>query len=126
VDHFRGSAEHQNMGIQPGQLLDAFCRNIKTFGLADRIEVQVMDTVEAVPRFAPESIDLLLVDAAHDYESVRLDLTNWYPKVKPGGYLVCDDYAPNFWPVVVRAIESMGLQGQEIAPALWGHIKPRP
>jgi predicted O-methyltransferase YrrM len=126
VDHFRGSEEHREMGLEPSGLLEAFCDNIRAFRLADRVEVLAMTTAQAARRFEADSLDLLLVDAAHDFESVRADLTTWYPKLKPGGYLVCDDYAPNFWPGVVRAIESLGLQGQEIAAALWAHVKPRP
>ena len=37
-------------------------------------------------------IDVLVVDAAHDYESVKQDLADWLPKMRPGGTVLCHDY----------------------------------
>lgn len=53
------------------------------------------------------------VDGGHDYESVRADLYNYWPKVKQGGLLMGDDYDTNPAYGVKRAVnefcEDLGL-----------------
>ena len=123
VDHFEGSEEHRTMQLDLSNLFQSFQKNIAAFGVQDRIRVLRMSTVEAAGQFATGSVDLILLDAAHDYESVKTDLEHWYPKLKPGGALFCDDYEPA-WPGVQRAVEAVGLKGEVVARALFFHRKP--
>jgi predicted O-methyltransferase YrrM len=124
VDHFQGSEEHKISNIDVSNLLAEFTRNIEQFGVKDKISALSMTTTEAAAKFDPESLDLVLVDAAHDYDSVKADLLHWYPKIKPGGILLCDDYEPG-WPGVMRAVKTVGLEGTVIAESLWMHQKPK-
>lgn len=39
-----------------------------------------------------DSVDLILIDGDHSYKGVTDDLEFWVPKVKSGGYVICDDY----------------------------------
>jgi len=39
-----------------------------------------------------ESLDLIHIDAGHDYTSVYFDLKYWFPKVKKGGIISGHDY----------------------------------
>jgi hypothetical protein len=39
-----------------------------------------------------EPIDLLFIDADHDYEAVRADLCAWMPKLIPNGWLFLHDW----------------------------------
>ena len=123
VDHFQGSEEHRKMNLDLSGMLAAFKHNIERFGVKDRVRILAMSTSQAAGHFAPETVDLMLLDSAHDYESVRTDILEWYPKLKPGGLFFCDDYHPN-WPGVVQAVQSVGLPGELAAPALWLHRKP--
>lgn len=129
VDTFEGTI------ISPGQTrpprpdvvrtnLACLNENLLRFGVSDRVRVFVSTTHAASGRFAPDSLGLLFIDAGHDYENVRQDLVDWYPKLAPGGFLVCDDYVSE-WPGVQRAIDESGLPGDLIAPSLWMHRKPR-
>tara|TARA_B110000495_G_scaffold93146_1_gene80496 strand:- start:1786 stop:3237 length:1452 start_codon:yes stop_codon:yes gene_type:complete len=43
-------------------------------------------------QFKDKSLDLVYVDAAHDYNSVREDILTWLPKIKLGGYIAGHDY----------------------------------
>lgn len=57
---------------------------------------------EAKDKIRDGSIDLLFVDGSHQYEQVKRDLENYWPKVKTGGVLLGHDYqAPH--PGVIRA-----------------------
>ena len=42
--------------------------------------------------FENESIDWIYIDGNHSYEFVKEDLNNWWPKIKPGGFMCGDDY----------------------------------
>jgi Methyltransferase domain len=46
----------------------------------------------AADLFDDESLDFVYLDAGHDYDSVKVDLEAWYPKVKKGGILAGHDY----------------------------------
>jgi predicted O-methyltransferase YrrM len=41
--------------------------------------------------FVNEEIDLLFIDADHDYDAVTRDWRDWVPKVKKGGYVALHD-----------------------------------
>ena len=50
-------------------------------------------------------VDLIIQDAQHYYEGVLEELEYWWPKLKPGGTLIIDDYNRHAWPDVVEAAE---------------------
>ena len=59
--------------------------------------------------------DLIHLDAAHEYEPVLRDALGFWELLKPGGFLVGDDYHPS-WPGVVRgATEFAKSVGVELA-----------
>ncbi len=47
---------------------------------------------EAAKLYEDNSLDFVFIDAAHDYESVKKDVTAWLPKVKIGGIIAGHDY----------------------------------
>jgi hypothetical protein len=49
-------------------------------------------TSSVVFDFQDDFFDWIYVDANHTYEGAFSDLTLYFPKVKTGGYIVCDDY----------------------------------
>lgn len=50
-------------------------------------------------------IDLLIIDGDHSYEGVKFDFDNYFPFVKPGGYVVLDDYNAKEWPGVQQFVD---------------------
>jgi predicted O-methyltransferase YrrM len=62
------------------------------------------DSVEASKTVADGSVDCLFIDAAHDYESVKKDITAWLPKVKKGGILAGHDWS---WHGVRTAVQEL-------------------
>jgi SAM-dependent methyltransferase len=51
------------------------------------------DTVAVIGRFPNEHFDWIYVDAGHSYEAVITDARACASKVKPGGFLVFNDFA---------------------------------
>lgn len=102
VDHFRGTPE-----IPASESIDLrakFKTHLEQAGLLQNIKLLESDSAEAAGSFADGSVDFVYVDAGHDRESVRRDIAAWLPKVKPGGVLAGDDYAPEF-PDVVSVVD---------------------
>lgn len=60
-------------------------------GFGDRVKFLRKPSAEAAADFEDESIDVVYVDGDHDYKGVLQDIMLWWPKVKPGGYLLGDD-----------------------------------
>jgi len=42
----------------------------------------------------PESIDFVYIDGNHSFKYVQADMDVWWPKIKSGGIMAGDDYAP--------------------------------
>lgn len=73
------------------------------------------------------SADLVLVDAAHDYESVMHDSRRAFQVVAPGGCIIWDDYHPTQWESV-RALNHIASDHEliHVAPTrLVVHLAPR-
>lgn len=57
-----------------------------------RVRTVDRSSVEAATTVPDYSLDFVYIDAAHDYQNVKKDITAWYPKVHPGGIVCGDDY----------------------------------
>jgi predicted O-methyltransferase YrrM len=83
-------------GIAPGrsqrQIFDA---HLAQLGLQDRVQAVVGDSRQAVPLvpLGPGGADLIFIDGGHDLETVRLDIQNYLPFVKPGGIVAFHDFS---------------------------------
>merc|ERR1712232_720479 len=53
------------------------------------------NSVDAAQVFAPESLDLVYIDADHKWWSVVQDLVAWWPNVKKGGMMLGHDFHLN-------------------------------
>lgn len=60
---------------------------------------------EAIESAKQLGIDLLIIDGDHSYEGVKFDFDNYFPFVKPGGYVVLDDYNAKEWPGVQQFVD---------------------
>ena len=52
-------------------------------------------SIDGSKLFENEYFDFIYIDAAHDYDSVKNDLNNWWDKLKNGGILSGHDYFPD-------------------------------
>lgn len=48
--------------------------------------------ISIINKFADASIDAIYIDGDHSYEGCYNDIKNFYPKIKEGGMILCDDY----------------------------------
>mmetsp|Transcript_95018 Transcript_95018/g.307434 ORF Transcript_95018/g.307434 Transcript_95018/m.307434 type:complete len:426 (+) Transcript_95018:59-1336(+) len=60
-------------------------------------------SLEAALLVEDASLDLIFLDARHDYEAVEQDIIAWRPKVRPGGVLSGHDFSWMF-PTVAMAV----------------------
>lgn len=69
-------------------------------------------------------IDCVFIDAAHDYENVKLDIERWWPLIRDGGCLFGHDWNHR-WPGVERAVaRSFNLIDVGVAPdSVWFVLK---
>lgn len=118
VDTFEGSNEnyHQYSIEQLKEagttLFDDYEKNLKMCGVYDIVNTIKSSSVEASKHFENESIDFVFIDASHEYEDVLSDVSSWYPKVKPGGLICGDDYAP-WWQFVMNAVNDY-FEGKQL------------
>lgn len=72
----------------------------------DRNALMRMRFDEALQLFNDESLDFIYVDGyAHDGELNGQTFRDWLPKLKSGGIIAGDDYAPD-WPLVMAAVDT--------------------
>jgi hypothetical protein len=105
---YHGKAAAQGGGTFAGTLH----RNILDCGYGDAISLIIAESVAASGLFAGKSVDWVHLDARHEYDSVKSDISAWLPKVKLGGWLSGDDYDELKWPELVRAVGEL-LPGAE-------------
>lgn len=67
---------------------------IDELGLAQYVTLIEGKTSEVAKMFSLP-IDLLYIDASHQYPEVKEDVELWYPKVKVGGVISGHDFDPN-------------------------------
>ena len=76
--------------VAQNELYDSTCRRLARFGV--RSDVWRMTGKDASLRVDDVSLDFVYLDARHDYESVREDLHDWWPKLRCLGLFAGHDY----------------------------------
>ena len=67
-------------------------------------------------------IDMVYIDANHDYEPTRNDIQTWLPHVREGGIIAGHDYDPQF-PGVIRAVTELFPEGVNVEGQVWWTVK---
>lgn len=81
---------------------------------SNRIQIHRSQSVEAAGDFAPGQFDWVYIDGNHEYEYVLADLRAYTPLVRPGGYVVGDDYGSAGWwkGGVTKAVDEWVARGE--------------
>lgn len=110
VDHWLGSAEHQQGQIfwNPAlpHLYEIFLSNVIHAGLTEKIIPIRMESLEAAKQLNYVRPDLIYIDAGHETDAVLADLNAWYPYVQGHGILSGDDWG---WSTVRNAVVAFAL-----------------
>jgi predicted O-methyltransferase YrrM len=120
VDTWRGSEEHESFLADKAAdyVFHIFCRNLKTHLDSGRVCPMRLPSVEAARSFQANrhaGFDMVFIDAAHDYESVKADIQAWKPLVKPGGLLCGHDWKH---PPIVQAVREL-LGSPKTSSTIW-------
>ncbi len=109
VDHHIGSEEHQEMAAVKMKLgtYPVFHRNIFLAGLESYVVPIVFKSTDAAALFSYRPIEVLFLDAAHDYQNTADDLAAWVPKVMPGGWVAVHDYGNVHYGGVKQAVDAV-------------------
>jgi hypothetical protein len=80
-----------------------------------RIHILRAPSVDVVPMFPPESVDLVILDGDHRFPAVVSDIREWVPRIRRPGVLAGDDHNDFESPGVPRALaEIFGPGNYEI------------
>lgn len=109
VDTWLGSPEHfKTVSRVNGfpTFYYTFLQNVVNHGHQSRIVPIPLPSLQALPilhQLFPNKVDLIYIDAAHEYLPVYLDVVNYWNLLKQGGRMLGDDYTEN-WPEVKKAV----------------------
>ena len=89
------------------QVYYQFLSNVVHNDVQDYIDPFPSTSLIAARYFEKNNIkaDLIYIDGSHDYEDVVADLKSYWPLVNDGGIMFGDDYNPEQWPGVVKAVD---------------------
>jgi len=93
-----------------------FLKNFKNWP-QNTVELITMSSAEASLKFDDASIDLVFIDANHEYNSVHADINAWMPKIKKEGIISGHDYCLA-WPGVIKVVDSL-LPNRKIQDRIW-------
>lgn len=104
IDTFLGSWEHwttmpeylpkEKLIHGRAHIYEQFLSNVMLTGFADHITPFPIDSINGALCLKHWGVqaDMIYIDAGHDYDSVFSDLTLYKDLVRPGGYLLGDDW----------------------------------
>lgn len=101
VDHFGGDGFTGYDDVLP-----AYLATLAASGRQDKVVTVVGEFSQVLPVLGNSTFDLVVVDGAHDYESVRRDVTYASVLVKPDGAIVVHDYGR--WEVEPASVQQLG------------------
>jgi len=95
------------------KVLDTFCANVGPRLLSTVVPI-VGRSLDWARRW-PFQVNLIFLDADHDYEAVAADIRTWMPHVQTGGILCGHDWG---WPGVTRAVGEL-VPGYRVDGTVW-------
>ena len=92
IDHYGGMPHdiwqdtHKSANtFTAGEAIMVTLGRLDRFYSAGRMTLIAGESLQVASTFADESIDLVFLDGAHDYESIKADILAWAPKVQKDG-----------------------------------------
>ncbi len=103
IDTFEGSGPEMP-NVDTSKILDIFMENLKEHIDAKRVKIHInrSDNKELLEEFSEDFLLGVIVDGSHEAKDVKMDIRNWWPKVKDKGIMVGDDAS---WSGVINGIK---------------------
>lgn len=114
IDTWEGSPEHAD--LDKTDLEGRFGENMDQIGLWPQIFPLPMTSLEAARLFAPKALDLVFIDAQHDYENAKADILAWAPLTK---VIAGHDYTPGWCGVPNAIADTIGDVTVEPDSCVW-------
>lgn len=134
LDTFKGSSEHTFMnhwvGVD-GSFKQQTAENLKYFIGRNQCHLveSRSDNEKTIASFDDGFFDMIMIDGAHEYDAVKDDVNNWWPKIKDGGIMLLDDMymesvrqgandalgikVPNYMIIQSRECTGVALKGED-------------
>jgi hypothetical protein len=91
--NFRGQVHWRHYGDDPSQHQEENFRYVtERFAANPAVELIRDETVKGLERLPDHHLDVIYIDANHQYEHVLRDMMHARKKVKPGGIMIMDDF----------------------------------
>ena len=102
VDTWEGSSEHQQImrSMTPDAIYLEFIKNTAS---TPNVKAIRMTSMEAAKALSGERFDMIFIDGAHDYKSVKDDIEAWLPLLDEGG-MICGHDLSDGWPELKQAV----------------------
>lgn len=124
-EFYEGYEEDNDANAGKERIKSNYAKASKTVLADERVTHLRQKSAEAAPSFSEKSIDLIFIDANHEYEYVLEDLQLWWPKVVEGGFMVMHDYTwrkkldPNKTNGVIQAVDEFGEEIEDQIAEEW-------
>lgn len=113
IDTFQGSENEQYhvdiVSQYDGDIYQPFTENVDI----ERLTILKEKSEDACKYFGNGTIDFLMIDGDHSYDGVTNDISNYFYKVKPGGYISGDDY--NVFDSTTKAVNNYFLGSHNLS-----------
>lgn len=111
IDHWKGSSDSVTEEMaKENDIFSIFKNNIKGFNNIVIVNKDINEAIDDIP-----NVDMVFIDAAHDFDSVKRDIETWMPKAKK---VICGhDYSDN-WPGVKKAVDLL-VGDIELVGSIW-------
>jgi SAM-dependent methyltransferase len=109
IDTWQGSAEHQKMleGLGSDWLYQQFLANVQDCGNIVPVRMPSVKAAACLKDLGT-SLEMVFIDAAHDYENVKADILAWRELLGPKGLLCGHDFDAGRTGVVQAVRELVG------------------
>lgn len=110
ANHIDAIDYHDGRGTpEPRNTLDEFLDNLERYEVSDKVTAYHPDHAPVHTTY-----DLILIDGAHDRDSVQADLDNYLAQLSENGLLVFHDYGEPMIPGVSEVVNELLANGAEL------------
>lgn len=110
IDPWQPSISYLESGSAVAQKQNTYeeaFNHVSTFFEKDPKVSIIKKTAESAAPEVPNGLDLVFIDANHEYHQVKKDILTWKKKVRPGGILSGHNYSRIRLPGVKKAVDEV-------------------